>query len=410
MSKGSKLVRLLPVLVALPLVGCDLLSVTSPGRLADDDLNTSSAFPGLVTGMSFDLSGAIGGTFEEFAMASGEIWHGGSYNYADVPRGVITPEDVDGDWASMQQARWVAEDGLRRMGEVLDAATFGRSRFVAEAALYAGLANRTLGENLCSTAIDGGPEEPFTVHFDRALGYFNQAISVGQAAGSGQANIVNAAYGGRASIKAWMGDWAGAVSDAQQVPEDFMYVADFTSEVGNDFYFETHNRFEFSVWGTEFESHPLDLRAPWVIVRNADNSIANGANGATPHYQQKKYTSLDADVPLVKGTEMLVLRAEAALETSQDVAAAVSLMNRARAVYGMPDLDPAPTTLAGAWETLRFERGATNWLESRRMWDRRRWFLKGAASPAYDSFLEGRDTCWPISDEERRANKNLSAP
>ena len=396
------------VVAMLPLAACDLLSVNSPGRLADDDLNAVSAFPGLVTGMSFRLSRSIDGTFEEFAMASGEIWHGGSYNYADVPRGIITAEDVDADWRTLQQARWVAEDGLRRMGEVLDPTDYGRSPFVAQALFYAGITNRNLGENLCSTAIDGGAEEPYTVHFQRAMDHFNQAISVGEIAGL--TNFVTAAYGGRASIKAWTGDWAGAVSDAEQVPDDFVFVADFTSEQGNDFYFETHNRFEFSVWGTEYEAHPNDPRAPWEIVRNADGSIANGANGATPHYQQKKYTSLEADVPIVKGTEMLLLRAEAALELSQDVGAAVALMNRARAEYGMSDLDPEPATLAEAWETLHFERGATNWLEGRRLWDRRRWFAKGASSPGYDPFLEGRDGCWPISDEERRANSNLSAP
>lgn len=409
MTRTNRTIRMTRTVVLAGLVaalgGCDLLDVTSPGRIADEDLNSQDAFPGLVAGMSFDMTEAIDESDQDLAMASGELWHGGSYDFGQLPRGVILPEDVGSEWEEMQQARWVAEEGIRRMTDLLGDAA-GRSAFIARAYLWAGLANRLLGENLCSTAIDGGAEQPHTVHFDRGLEQFTQAIQVGQA--TGLTDVVAAAYGGRASMKAWTDDWAGAVSDAQQVSDDFVFVADFTNEVANDISYETYGRFEFSVWGTEFEAHPNDARAPWDTVFTADGSIANGANGSTPHYQQKKYPKLDSDIPLVKGTEMLVLRAEAALRNSQ-IGAAFDLLNQARAVYGMDPLD-APATLDEAWAILRFERGATNWMETRRLWDRRRWFAEGSGSPAYDPYLEGRDTCFPISEAERRANPNLALP
>jgi len=41
----------------MPLAGCHgLLDVQSPGRIADADLNTKDAIPGIVTGMSYDLA------------------------------------------------------------------------------------------------------------------------------------------------------------------------------------------------------------------------------------------------------------------------------------------------------------------------------------------------------------------
>ena len=62
--------------------------------------------------------------------------------------GVIRPEDVNPDWSNMQQARWSAETGLKRMQTVLGAA-FETNVDTPRAYLYAGFANRLLGENVC---------------------------------------------------------------------------------------------------------------------------------------------------------------------------------------------------------------------------------------------------------------------
>ena len=80
-------------------------------------------------------------------------------------------------------------------------------------------------------------------------------------------------------------------------------------------------------------------------------------------------------------------------------------MNQARAVYGMAALSPAPSTLADAWTTLEYERGATLWLEARRLWDLRRW--NAATGPAHNTFLDGRDKCVPVSLNEQSSNPNL---
>ncbi len=392
----------LVAVLALSVATCDILKVESPGRIADEDLAAIEAFPALVTGMSFDLTQAMDNANQDIALASGELFHGGSYDFADIPRGIILDEDVNGEWASAQQARWVAEDGIKRMQEILEPAVFSASPLVARAYLMAGFSNRLLGEMLCSTAIDGGVEEPNTVHFTRALANFTEAISVGGAAGT--SDIVNAAYGGRASIKAWTGDWSGAVADGNQVPIGFRYDSPYTNEVANDVAYETHGRFEFSVFGTEFESYPGDARAPWTIILNADGSVTNGANGTTPMYQQNKYDDLDSPVALTKGTEMRVLAAESELR-SGNIGPAFALLNEARDEWGMVAL-AVPATLTEAWTTLHHERAAETWLETRRLWDLRRWFAE--SGPAHHDFLQGRDTCFPISENEKDSNPNLS--
>lgn len=391
----------------LPLAACgDIFEVKSPGRTADEDLNNPSAFPALVVGMSYDLAQGLDSGLQELSLAANDLWHGGSYDFGDIPRGIILPEDVNGMWANMHQARWVAEQGIERMRTVYEEQgrtdLFNRSALVARANLLAGFSNRMLGENMCQAVIDGGPSESHTVHFERAEAQFTEAIDIGTAAGADE--IVTAAYAGRASVRAWLGDWTGAVADASQVPEDFVYYAQYQLPApDNDLAYETHTRYEFTVYQTEFEEHPSDPRTPWQIVYAADNSVATGQNGSTPMYQQLKYTAQDADIPLAKGTEMLVLRAEAELREG-DIPGAFLLLNEARAEYGMDPL-AVPTDLATAWETLRYERRATTWLEGRSLWDLRRWYE--ATGPAHDDFLEGRDKCIPISENEMRSNPNL---
>lgn len=392
--------------LALPLGGCgDFFEVTSPGRTADDDLNNVDAFPALVTGMSFDLSQGLDAGLQEISLASGDLWHGGSYDFGDIPRGIILPEDVNGLWGSMHQARWVAEQGIERMRTVLASAgdedEFEKSPLVARAYLLAGLSNRMLGENMCFAVIDGGPQQAHTVHFDRALEQFTRAIQIGTAAKATE--VVNAAYGGRASVRAWKGDWAGAAGDAARVPTGFVYSAQYQQpSPGNDLAYETTTRFEFTVFETLFDEHPNDPRVPWRIAMKS-GKVATGQNGSTPMYQQLKYLDQASDIPLVKGTEMLVLRAEAALRNN-DIPGAFALLNQARAQYKMQPL-AAATDLAAAWATLRFERRATIWLEGRALWDLRRW--NAESGPAKDPFLDNRDKCIPISENEQRSNPNL---
>src|SRR5690606_10270538 len=233
-----------------------------------------------------------------------------------------------------------------------------------------------------------------------AFPYFEREIEIGQNA-SGATDVVNAAYAGRATVKAWLGDWAGAAADAARVPRSFVYLAYLSPDgESNELAYETHDRFEYTVVNTEWGERPDDPRAPWEIIYRADGTVARGANGTTPHYQQHKYTSSGDDIPLVKGTEMLVLRAEAALRAS-DIAGAFDLLNDARAEYGMDPL-PLPSAIDEAWDILHVERGATTWLENRRFWDLRRWYNE--TGPPHHDFLEGRDKCIPISEEELDTN------
>jgi hypothetical protein len=393
------------------------LDVENPGPIEDKNLRTPDAIPSLVTGMSADLSEELDEIVRLTSVAADELAHGGSYAGEGLwYRGIIEPEDVNTRWADMHKARFEAESGIERIKGMqgMNAFDFNTSREYARANLFAGLANRLLGEVTCEAVINNGPAEPHTVHFSRAEPYFTEAIRVASAI-TGATDIVRAAYGGRASVRAWQGDWTGAVADAQQVPNTFVFNAIYSANSGreqNELVFETNNRREYTVFNTPWAQVFNDPRVLWDTIytgTGASRTIQKGQDGRTNFFRQRKYTDLGADIPLVKGTEMLMLRAENELRNG-NIATAFGFINQQRAVHNLAAL-PVPATSLEAWRVLGRERGAVTWLEARRLWDLWRWYDQDGEPRAMvlerlPSFAT-RDKCIPISEQELQTNPNL---
>jgi hypothetical protein len=402
-------------------VACgNILDVENPGPLDDEELNNIQTMTPLVNGMSFDLSRALDEVLQNSSIMADDLYHGGSYNEPGLfTRGIILKEDVNGMWGEMHRARWVAENGIERLKTVLDT-LYERNVLSVRANIYAGFANRLLGEHVCEAVIDGGARQPHTVHFARADSQFTEALRLvpNISPAATRDSLRRAAFAGRASVRAWLGRWAEAAADAAvaNVPTNYTFWARYslnTTAENNDLVFETNNRLEFTVFNTQWAGVRGDPRVPWDTVRvSGSTAVQVGQDGRTPFFRQRKFNGLDADVPLAKGSEMLILRAEERLRAG-DVPGAMALINQQRELHNNrtatpPQIPLPPLTAAtdtAAWAILQKERAAVLWIEGRRFWDLRRWNAEPA--PIKHPFLDSRDKCIPVSEEEENSNPNV---
>lgn len=405
------------LVIAMSLLsGCDF-GVTNPGRIQEKDLNTVKGMETLVTGMSADFSYVYDDLSFTGARLSDELAASGSYYLSTQMRyGKVEPEDVNFYWEGVQQARYAAENGIKRMKKVLGD-DFDGNPITARAYLFAGFSNRIIAENFNRDVIDEGEPQSASATFQRAVGYFENAIQQSQAANKSE--FVTAARGGLAQVYVGLGEWSEAVQYSSQVPTDFVYSAAYSNNSNresNEYRFETHDRYEASAFNTlAAERSPADPRVPITDCSETpeDCSAEVAADGQTTMLRQEKFPELGSDIPIVKGTEMRLIEAEAALNNG-DLSTAMDKINEVRQYYGLQDTSASEIGELGgedrsdAWDILDQERYLTLWLEGRRLHDLRRWehyFLNGG-TVVYQG-VQRRASYFPISQSECSANDNV---
>lgn len=407
--------------------GCE---VTNPGPAKDEFLNSEEARPAVVNGMIRAMSNAVSGgcgsalTRQQGAVAR-EIFPAGNTGSCGITvneaLGILRPDEQSGIWNDAQNARWVAEDGIRRFQETMETSTFESSALVAEAHLWAGFSNRVMGENFCRAVIDGGSAQPHTVYFERAERFFTDGLTIAQSAGS--SHLENAARAGRAQVRLLLDDYSGAASDAQAVPKEFEFELPFSnvSQAQRNTLWWSQQSTPYrtiTVWNTpnwQYYDETGDPRVPWTTDPN--NEFGDAAReivgGRVRFLKQQKYTSGDAPIDLADGREMLLIRAEVRLQ-NDDPDGAMALINELRNDVGMDSRQA--NNMEEAWMWLKAERRIELWLETRRLGDLRRWAEDGTPGALHpledesnpDTYLESdRDLCFPIPDSERNTNPNV---
>lgn len=402
------------LLLAVLLAACDT-SVSNPGPVEDEFLTDPGAQAALVNGAGRALASGMNWLGYTGAAVAREIHPAGSTGSFGITNrwqnGELNADDGDlnDHWEQAQRARWVAEETVRR----IEAAGARTDNIKQQAFLWAGFANRVLGENMCEAVIDGGPAEPNSVYFQRAEDNFTKTIAVQSGA------MATAAYAGRAAARVHLGKWNEAVADAAQVPTAFVFNLPYYN-LGED---AQRNRIFYSVGNTPYRAHTqwntwydeyrkatTDPRVP-ITITNLQGDAAIECCGRVPFWPQAKHNSSAAPIRLASGREMRLVEAEALLRTG-DFLGAIGKINEARTQAGAPTINAASIT--EAWTLLKRERGIELWLEVRRLGDLRRW--KAANTPGdlqplemvgAASHLAQQDLCFPISRSERDTNPNI---
>jgi len=424
------------VLTLAGAVSCDT-KVTNPGPVQDEFLNDRSAALAMVNGAGRALSAGINWVGYTGAAVSREIHPAGSTGSFGITTkwqyGDLTTDlgDVDTHWEQSQRARWLAEETLRRLeaagpapasATATEKATYQNQLQLA--LVYAGFANRLLGENMCDCIIDGSGIQPNAVYLTRAESLFTKAIAVTGGTAATIQTQARAAYGGRAAVRVFLNKWTEAVSDAGQLPIDFVFNMPYFN-LGED---AQRNRIAYAVLNTPYRAHTNwntwhdvyrratnDPRVP-ITVTTLQGDAAIDCCGRVSFWPQAKHSKSESPIRLTSGREMRLIEAEAKLRAN-DMSGGIASINLVRANVSTTATPVAPVTatdLNDAWRLLKRERGIELWLEARRLGDLRRW--KAANTPGALDPLESvgaaahltqQDLCFPISKSERETNPNL---
>ena len=399
--------------------------VTNPGPTDDAFLDNPKAHQAVANGSARMLFDALNEVAYTTSAVTRETFPSGSTSSFGISQNqqegllIYDDEHIVGGWTSAQRSRYIGESGFARFEETNPSGNAGYQPAV-DAALYAAYANRLLGDNWCESAVDGGPIITRTEMLTRAESWFTTAINA--ATTPALATQKMAAVAGRASGRANLGDWAGALSDAAQVPTSFEFDARYESAQQDQF-----NRIymagaaepykAITVWNTVYVAYYTntgDPRVPWTYIEGDQGDASVGVVGSkVPFYQQHKFADRGSDIRLSSGYEMRLLEAEKKL-IDGDMAGAMTLVNGHRVALG---LDPwAPANITEAWANYKRERGIELWLEGRRLADLKRWKddSRPGALDAYEtagsaeSYLDpGQSLCYPIPKSERESNPNI---
>jgi starch-binding outer membrane protein, SusD/RagB family len=432
--------RLLVAAAALTLAACE---VTNPGPIQDENLDLAPSFDGLVRGAERRvMDGLIRTAYSSVAMTTREVFPGGDSNSAAprVQAGAL-PEGT-GDWNDLQEGYFIATDALRRLALPNSGATGVQ---IAQAQIWAGYAMRILSENWCQVVISGGPLKPTTDGFALAEKHFTDALAVSGITTAQQ----QAAYAGRAQVRMALKNWAGAVSDATQVPLAFRLnvTPDPDIEPARNYagYYNDNTPYRvFTMKHTFFEDYYTqtgDPRVPWRTQANIPyaGSRLTGYTQAPAGdgrvvwlqlMQEGGTVSYGKATPmsLARGPEMLLIRAEAILmQTPGSFAQALALINQARQSYNSLTGSRGPlqpytaTDLASVWTALKRERHIEGFMQGKRLFDIMRWTRDQTPgtypwpnweplSAIFRSEKSANSTqgfCHVVPNSERTANPNI---
>jgi starch-binding outer membrane protein, SusD/RagB family len=421
------------LLALVAAAACDT-NVSNPGPVRDEFLtgdDTYAAAAALVNGAGRGLAEGINWVSYTGAAVTREIHPAGSTGSFGITNrwqsGELNADDADLDthWETAHRGRWLAEEAIRRLtavgvpgpGKAITAARY--HDLLQLAYVYAGFANRLLGENMCEAVFDGGPAQANREYFLRAEDQFTKAVAITGGSASANATQSSAAYGGLAGVRIFLDKWNEAIADAGRVPIGFVFNMPYYN-IGED---AQRNRIAYASFNTPYRAHTQwntwhydyrtatnDPRVP-VTVTTLQGDAAIECCGRVPFWPQAKHPLSQSPIRLTSGREMRLIEAEAFLR-NDDVTSAMASINQARTNAGAGTITAADQT--DAWRLLKRERGIELWLEARRVGDRRRWqaastpgALDPLEVPGTTSHLARQDLCFPISRSERETNSNF---
>lgn len=406
------------VVAAGLLAGCSsLLDVQAPQLIEESTLQIASNAPVIVAGAIGDFECAWGSYTVAGAIIGDELADGqGNAATWDLDRRTNNPANglyttagctsPGGTYTPISTARYAADNAVRLLEGWSDTDVPNRQLLIARATAYAGYSLVLLGEAMCSAAIDLGPELTRTQIFAEAETRFTKAIATASALSGASADSIRLlSLLGRARSRIDRNLRTQAAADAALIPNNWTMNVRFNEKDGrveNRIYRQNGLGSGFTaaptVRGLTFNGVP-DPRVPVTNTGRISNTQAL--------WIQTKYTTLSQPAPLASWREALLIRAEAAADAGDGVAA-VGFINQLHARVNLPQY--ASTNITDIKAQVIEERRRELFMESHRYYDISRFDLPEVPAPGsafYAGGSFGSQKCLPLPDVERLNNPNM---
>jgi hypothetical protein len=318
---------------------------------------------------------------------------------------------VTGVYTPLSTARGEADAAIARLSEWTVAQVPNIKALEAQANLYSGFSYATLGMAMCQAAFDKGPLVNQIGMFALAEQRFTAAIAAAQAASL--TNVLNAAYAGRARVRLYQRNNAGAIADAQLVPAGFVFNAAMDATNARRF---NHIYSAISTSGAltvETTARALTTETGQVDPRSATVRLnVAPADGLNQIFIPTKYNAATLTAgqsipqPITRYAEAQLILAEA-----QGGASAVTIINAMRAAASLTPYS-GPTDAASIKALIASERQRVLFLEGFRAFDIERLNLPlvpAVGSPYLQGGVYGGTVCFPLPDIEKNNNPNIVA-
>jgi len=395
------------------LAGCDtLLTVDNPGRVPTSALED----PGLAATLDASALGQFECAFAQYVVTAGvlsgeyspsnffvdsNIWGWRGVEIKTAPGSCVNSRTATslGFYTPMQQARFQAEDAVKRINNFTDAEVPGRVKMLAELSAYAGYSYVFLGEGMCTMTVNNGPALTREATFKLAVERFTEALAFAQT--SSYTEMTNMSHVGRARAYLDLGDLPNAAADAALVPAGFVRVSEFSESTPTreNRVFNMTIRNDFLTVTPAYRNLTVGGKAdPRVKVNDTGR---NGQDGVTRQWAQQKFTGNGAaSIPLASWAEAQLILAEA--KGGQEAKDAI---NRVRAAAGVAPLDGSEGS--DITSIVLEERRRQLFSEGIRYGDMLRKNIPFPTGVNSKGQTYGPTTCVPLPDVETQNNPNL---
>lgn len=438
--------RVLPVLAlaaAVGLAGCDsLIEVENPNNVKIEDLDNPTVASSLVSGVLNEVSDAYGHSMTSYATITDELtWIGSRDAWNSLEQGFVsitTNEFTDAAFPDVAEARWLADEAIKRLSAFDQAGELPDRLDLARAYMYAGIIYMIIPAMWEDFVVASDREEPgpavgpnnMDTLFDTAIQHLTSGLAIAQAEGSSSLETDILAL--RASAAHQRVIWravnpspsatfvtdAGAAADAQAV---------INRIGGQDFvlkfrYSDATTANTIGAWVNQRLEHRVDVLYG---VPDPSNKTITGVALLDPldGGPDPGLAAVIADFCNISGTqctntdlgplwvtserEMYLILAEDAL-VAPDLAAAEGFINDLRDLDNLSTYDRTAPGAPTVGAMIQHHRMGNLFLQGRRLSDMYRFGIQDPRWTAASETVNNPGIFMPITTIECRANPNLN--